>query len=241
MMTIVRQCIAKIERVHATSFSGESIPNKASMVSEGFGTCTVFDFYRSQAREGRDNPGGTTDICPHPENERVFLTITQFLPAFKSREARLAFAKEEADGEWRMHAIKTIPCLHRIDLIAREGKILFVGSILCRSKKDTDDWSDPDWMLVGEFDKKSFELTNLSVVLDGPRRNHGFRNTGFTREESYLISGYTGARVFPFPKCLPTAGIRGNFSISLSAKPENRQWCRRSSSVYLVRRRLSFT
>lgn len=201
-MTVVRQCIDKTERVYAVSFSGEPIPKKAFMASEGFGTCTVFDFAASRGREVLDNPGGTTDICPHPEDDRVFFAITNFLPVFKSQEAQLAFAKEEADGEWRMHAIKTLPFLHRIDIIAREGKLLFIGAILCGSKKDTDDWSDPGRILVGEIDQDSFELTRLSVVLDGLTRNHGFGKTGFNGEESYLITGDTGVWVMPIPKVL---------------------------------------
>jgi hypothetical protein len=199
-MTIIKESIDRIERVYSAAFMGPPASKKLLIASEGYGECKVYTLpdYRRQTVLG--NPGGTTDLCPHPFDDSIFFAIGNFVPVFQAEEAKLVYVKNGKDGLWRMEPIRTIPFLHRIDVFAKNGKLYFVGATLCGAKKDKDDWSEPGKILVGEIDETTFELKNVRTVLDGLYRNHGFLRTEFNGRESYLVSGDKGAWVIPVPE-----------------------------------------
>jgi hypothetical protein len=198
-MKVVKKKIDMIERVYAASFMGDTIPSEMLIASEGYGECKVYDLPDMQAHTVQGNPGGTTDLCPHPFKENVFFAISNFVPVFQAQEAKLVRVERDHSGEWTMHPIMDIPFLHRIDVFGKDGRIYFVGATLCGSKQDKDDWSDPGKVLVGEIDASSYELINLRPVLEGLLRNHGFIRTSFKGQDAYLISGDTGVKVLPVP------------------------------------------
>ena len=196
-MKVIKQKINEIERVYATSWLGGPQPRKLLVASEGFGECKVINLPDFSEKTVHGNPGGTTDLCPHPGDDSVFFAICEFLPVFKSENAKLVYVKMNSAGEWEMKTIKQIPFLHRIDVFKWEDKIIFIGGILCGSKKDADDWSDPGNVIMGEIDPVTFELKNETIILNGLTRNHGFIRTSFKGVDSYLISGDTGVWVIP--------------------------------------------
>lgn len=202
-MRVIKQKIDTIERVYATSFWGEPQPRKMLVASEGFGECKVISLPGFEKETVLNNPGGTTDLCPHPNDDSVFFAICGFIPVFKSEEAHFAYVKKNDGGEWEMKPIKKIPFLHRFDLVQRNQKLFFIGGILCGSKKNMDDWSDPGRVIVAEIDPATYELKNETVILEGLPRNHGFIRTSFKGVESCLISCDNGVWVIPFEESFP--------------------------------------
>lgn len=79
-----------------------------------------------------------------------FLATQRFYPGFNS--ARCRIVKETFNGNgWDQSIVGDFPYVHRFDIIPHENGLWFVGCSIANSKKNTDDWTDPGKVLVGNY------------------------------------------------------------------------------------------
>ena len=198
-MRIVKQRIDQIKQIYAVAVTGTEEGLRLLAASEGLAECKVYAYPDFEARVVSGNPGGTTDLCPHPDTDSQFFAVTNFVPIFQAEKAKLVYVWKDTDDLWQMQDIAIIPFLHRFDVIRLDGKLVLVGATLCSSKQSQDDWSDPGEVFAAEIDESSFTLKNRRNILKDLVRNHGFTKTSFQGTDSYLISGDFGTYVLPIP------------------------------------------
>ncbi|NQT58039.1 MAG: hypothetical protein HQ557_03550 [Bacteroidetes bacterium] len=198
-MLVNKKILDSIERVYATAVHGLQKPEGLIVASEGFGECKYYKLSDHSQKVIHNNPGGTTDLCPHPTDENVFFAISNFIPVFAAEKAELVYVKRDVEGEWWMHSIETIPFLHRMDIFSVGSNLYFIGATLCGSKERIDDWSQPGKIIMGNLDPETFELTGVRTIMDGLYRNHGFSKIINQGKDSYLISSDSGCWIIPLP------------------------------------------
>lgn len=81
-------------------------------------------------------------IIPIPEKNGDFLAVQRFFPTFQSEDAEIVWGRYE-NGKWEIKTLFKLPYLHRFDILEANGKLYFLGAVLCNSKQFKDDWSDP--------------------------------------------------------------------------------------------------
>ncbi|MBA1392907.1 hypothetical protein EQ500_03330 [Lactobacillus sp. XV13L] len=118
-----------------------------------------------------------------------FLATQRFYPGFNS--ARCRIVKETFNGHgWDQTIIGDFPYIHRFDIIPQvdNQNFWYIGCSIANSKKNTDDWSDPGKIWVGEYDDKQEKIINLHSLNTRITKNHGYR-----RMKGYsLITGAEG-------------------------------------------------
>ncbi len=190
-MTVVKASLGFIERVYSTAVVG-SPPRGFIVGSEGDGDCTYYTVPGFDAVTVAGNPGGTTDICPHPTNGDVFFAVTGFKPVFQAPESHFNVVRRESDGTWRMHPVEKIPYLHRFDIIVRGGVLYLLAATLCSAKREIEDWSSPGEVFVAPLDSKTLRPGKRKTVLGDVTKNHGLTRTVVDGRDCFLISAETG-------------------------------------------------
>lgn len=132
--------------------------------------------------------GGTMTMVAIPDTLN-FLATQRFYPGFNSAHCRIV--KETFNGKgWDQTIIGEYPYIHRFDLIPQKekGKFWYIGCSIANSKKDTDDWSDPGKIWVGEYIDDREQIINLHALDTRITKNHGYhRFSGYS-----LITGSQG-------------------------------------------------
>lgn len=121
--------------------------------------------------------GGTMTLVRIPGTMN-FLATQRFYPGFNS--ARCRIVKETFNGNgWDQSIVGDFPYVHRFDIIPHENGLWFVGCSIANSKKNTDDWTDPGKVLVGNYNDNKERVEGLHA-LDDTRltKNHGYKNMG---------------------------------------------------------------
>ncbi|MEG2088349.1 MAG: hypothetical protein RR022_09115, partial [Angelakisella sp.] len=118
--------------------------------------------------------GGTMSIVEIPETNGQILAVQNFFPGFKSQRAKLVWGRRDPDKGWIMRDFLFLPFLHRFDILEVGGINYFVGSVLCGSKKDREDWSDPGKVYVGVLPDDLTQQIELTPLLTGLVKNHGY-------------------------------------------------------------------
>lgn len=133
--------------------------------------------------------GGTMTMVQIPGTLN-FLATQRFYPGFNSAACRIV--KETFNGsEWDQTIIGDFPYIHRFDILPKsDGKgYWFVGCSIANSKKDTDDWTDPGKVWVGEYKDSESRVDKLRALPNFRlTKNHGYkRMSGYS-----LITGVQG-------------------------------------------------
>lgn len=118
--------------------------------------------------------GGTMSIVEIPETNGQILAVQNFFPGFKSERAKLVWGRRDPQKGWIMRDFLFLPFLHRFDIIRQDGANYFLASVLCGSKKDREDWSDPGRVLVGILPDDLTKPMELTPILTGLTKNHGY-------------------------------------------------------------------
>lgn len=118
--------------------------------------------------------GGTMSIIPIPETNGQILAVQNFFPGFQSQRAKLVWGRRDPEKGWIMRDFLFQPFLHRFDILRQNGVNYFLGCVLCGSKKDREDWSDPGQVLVGILPDDMTKEMTLTPLLTGLTKNHGY-------------------------------------------------------------------
>jgi hypothetical protein len=198
-MRVDKRILGQLDRVYATAVMEINGELNYLTASEGLGPCWAYsakDWARSTVWEG---PGGTQNIVPIPGRRNEFIASQGFLPNFQAQEARLVYARLDAGTGWSVRPIMTIPYVHRFDVFILHGKLHFIGATVSAGKKDREDWSQPGAVYTGEISDAIGEPFELSEVLTGITKNHGFCRGKWQGREAYFISGSEGVFVLYLP------------------------------------------
>jgi len=139
-----------------------------------------------------DGPGGTMSIVSIPGGNGDFLAVQNFFPGFHSEKAKIIWAQPQTDGNWKIKTILQLPYVHRFDILTANGVNYFIGCTLCTSKTDTDDWSDPGKIYVGELPKDLMKPIKLSVIKEGLLKNHGYSRTVWKGKMTGMVTCESG-------------------------------------------------
>ena len=135
-----------------------------------------------------EKAGGTMSFVQIPGRDGEFLAVQCFFPGFKSEGAKLVWGKRDSSG-WEIKDLANIPFLHRFDLFRVEDEIHLFAAILCGSKKDREDWSDPGKILTGKLPAKPEDGIALKEIYGGQTKNHGYcRGRWQDREAAFWTS-----------------------------------------------------
>lgn len=198
-MIVVKSKIDTIERVYSTGILGDP-PGALLAGSEGYGECKVYTSPDFKASTVAGNPGGTTDLCPHPMNPDLFFAVSRFVPVFDAGEAEFNIVRRDPDGDWSMSPVASIPFLHRFDILEKGGRLFLVGSTLCEQKTSKEDWSSPGEVFVSELDPATLEPGARRTIHGGLFVNHGLVRTVLQGREIYLISSRNGLTELRIPE-----------------------------------------
>lgn len=139
--------------------------------------------------------GGTMTLVQIP-NTLNFLATQKFYPGFNSSACRIV--KETFNGiGWDQTIVGDFPYIHRFDIVPKyDGSgYWYIGCSIANSKKDTDDWSDPGKIWVGEYDDNKAKISKLKALDISITKNHGYK-----RMHGYsLITGVQGIYKLHFP------------------------------------------
>lgn len=137
--------------------------------------------------------GGTMSLIQIPGTLN-FLASQRFYPGFNSKACRIV--KETFNGtNWDQTVIGDFPYVHRFDIIQHGDKYWFVGCSIANSKANTDDWSDPGKVWVGDYNDEIEAVENLHALDFTLTKNHGYKNMGTYS----LITGVQGVYRLDYP------------------------------------------
>ncbi|MEG0238326.1 MAG: hypothetical protein RR628_01800 [Clostridium sp.] len=196
-MKIEKKFLTDLHRCYATSSTVIDGDRKILIATEGEGKCFMYegeDFKQSTVWDG---PGGTMSIIAVPGKNGDFLAVQRFFPTFQSEDAEIVWGKF-VDGKWEIKTLFKLPYLHRFDILEANGKLYFLGAVLCNSKKCKEDWSDPGKIYVGEIPEDLNEKIELKVIKEGLTKNHGYCRSEFEGKMVGLVTSEEGIfRVTP--------------------------------------------
>lgn len=196
-MKIEKKKLLELYRCYATSTMFVEGKRKLLLATEGEGPCFMYDAKTFEETKVWDGPGGTMSIIPIPKKDGEFLAVQNFFPTFQSENAIIVWGKFK-EGKWVIKELFKLPYLHRFDILEVDGDNYFIGAVLCNSKKDKDDWSDPGKIYVGKLPKDLNEEIKLSVIKEGLTKNHGYCRAKYKGINVGLVTAEEGVfRVTP--------------------------------------------
>lgn len=139
--------------------------------------------------------GGTMTMVQVPGTLN-FLATQQFYPGFNSAACRIV--KEVWNGNsWDQQIVGDFPYIHRFDIVPKaDGNgYWYIGCSIANSKKNTNDWSDPGKIWIGEYNDQEVTITNQHALDIRIVKNHGYK-----RMDGYsLITGVEGIFKLTWP------------------------------------------
>jgi len=164
-----------MERCYAASTISANGTDYAVFASESIGgACYAYggkDFGTKEVIW--ESSGGTMSFIQIPDRDGEFIAVQHFFPGFQSANAKLVWGKRTSSG-WDVKDFASLPYVHRFDLFQIEDEVYLFACILCGSKKDRDDWSDPGRILVGKLPRKPEDGITFEELYRGQTKNHGY-------------------------------------------------------------------
>ena len=212
-MICKKEVLATLDHCYAVSVIGPE--KRAYFASEECAPCLSFDSRGQDCRTVWETPGGTMSMVEIPGSGGDFLAIQNFLPVFRSENAKLVWVHPQPDGSYQIRDFVSIPFVHRFDLMESGGVVYFVACTLCGGKAFTEDWSQPGKVYVGVMPARPEDGISLSVLLEGITRNHGYCGGMLNGRRTGLVTGDEGI----FAIC-PPAAAGGEWSVrKISDRP----------------------
>lgn len=175
-MNIRKQVLDTMERCYAASTLTIDGELHIVLASEAIGgPCYAYsgkDFSKKEVIW--ENAGGTMSLIQIPGTNGEFLAVQKFFPGFQSAEAKIVWGKRDAQNNWVVKDLIALPFVHRFDIFAVEDELYFLGAVLCGSKKDREDWSDPGKVYIGKLPQKPEDGMQLTPILENLTKNHGY-------------------------------------------------------------------
>ena len=212
-MICKKEVLADLEHCYAVSVMGPD--RRVYFASEECAPCLSFDSRGQDCRTVWEAPGGTMSMVEIPGSGGDFLAIQNFLPVFRSEEAKLVWVHPLPDGSYQVRDFVSLPFIHRFDLMESGGAVYLVACTLCGGKAFTDDWSQPGRVYVGTMPRRPEDGIALSVLLENITRNHGYCSGVLNGRLTGLVTGDEGI----FAIC-PPAAPGGEWSVQkISDRP----------------------
>ncbi len=164
---------------------------------EGPGVLNVYsgdDFTEKKTLWDADNKcGGTMSIVTVPGHEDYFFVSKGFFSMVDGHTSAIYLVRYQ-DGEFVEEKVTEIPFLHRFDVITVEEKYFLVAASLHSGKVDKPDWSKPGKVYVTElpYDLSQPLNVELTVLVEGLTKNHGFNKGQWNGEEVAFIASESG-------------------------------------------------
>ena len=164
-----------MERCYAASTLSANGKIYAVFASESIdGPCYAYTGKNfSQKEVIWEKAGGTMSIIQIPGRDGEFIAVQRFFPGFESAGAKLVWGKRGV-SLWEVKDLVNLPYVHRFDLFRVEDEIHLFAAILCGSKKDREDWSDPGMILAGKLPAKPEDGVTFKEIFAGQTKNHGY-------------------------------------------------------------------
>lgn len=199
-MVITKRVLRQLDKAYATAIMEVNGETNYLVATEGHGPCVAFNENTWEEKKIWDEPGGTMNIVPIPGRNNEFIATQDFTPTFQAKESKIIHAKWDSEAKWTINPIMTIPYLHRFDVFMLHNKLFFIGATLCEDKEYKEDWSKPGKVYVGEIPEELCKPFELTPILEGITKNHGFCKGKWRHKDAYLISGSEGVFVLYLPK-----------------------------------------
>ena len=191
-----RRVIDRMERcycVGSASICGQDVIYAASEEKGGaFYTYSVTECGREVIWE---HGGGTMAVVPVPGEADTLYAIRNFFPGFNAADAQVVCCRKKED-KWELIPVLDLPYLHRFDIFQVEDKRVFLGSTLCTSKKEKEDWSDPGKVYVGYLEEDVTSGFKVEVLAEGLVKNHGYWRGEYQGQQAGYIASQNGVFAF---------------------------------------------
>jgi hypothetical protein len=138
-----------------------------------------------------EKAGGTMSFVPIPGRDGEFIAVQRFFPGFQSAGAKLVWGRRGSSG-WEVRDLAGLPYVHRFDLFVIEDEIHLFAAILCGSKKDREDWSDPGKILAGKLPAAPEGGVSWREISGGHVKNHGYGRGRFQGAEAAFFTSQAG-------------------------------------------------
>lgn len=138
-----------------------------------------------------EKAGGTMSFIQIPGRDGEFIAVQHFFPGFQSAGAKLVWGKRGPLG-WEVKDLVSLPYVHRFDLFVIEDEIYIFAAILCGSKKDREDWSDPGKILAGKLPAAPEAGVSFREISGGHVKNHGYCRGRFQGEDAAFFTSDSG-------------------------------------------------
>jgi len=182
-----------MERCYAASVIHRQGKPYAVFASESIdGPCYAYTGENFREKEVIwEKAGGTMSIVQIPGRDGEFIAVQRFFPGFQSAAAKLVWGKRNSSG-WDVKDLVNLPYVHRFDLFTVEDEIYLFAAILCGSKKDREDWSDPGRIIVGKLPAAVDGGIEFREISGGQTKNHGYCRSRWQGGEAAFWSSDSG-------------------------------------------------
>ena len=196
-MILQQHIIDRMERCY--SVGSAEIDGKdmifAASEAKGGGFClySAKDFRRRETVWGHG--GGTMAVVPVPGEKDTLYAVRNFFPGFDAAGAEIVCCRK-VNGEWKNTPVLQLPYLHRFDLFQIGEKRIFLGSTLCTSKNEREDWSDPGKVYTGFLGEDVSSRLEVAVLAEGLVKNHGYWRGLYQGKQAGYVASENGVFVF---------------------------------------------
>lgn len=165
------------------------------VASEEDDACYAYDLNNNFERTTVWNSiGGTMTMVQIP-GTIDFLATQKFYPGFNSADCQIVKATFNGSG-WTQTKLGDFPYIHRFDIVKVDSGFMYIGCSIANSKKDSEDWTDPGQVWVGEYNDDFTKINNLRKLDINITKNHGYkRMNGYS-----LVTGVQGIYKIIYPK-----------------------------------------
>jgi hypothetical protein len=199
-MVINKRVLSQLDKAYATAIMKLNEKMHYLVATEGHGPCIAFAEDTWEESNVWDGPGGTMNIVPIPGRKNEFIATQDFTPTFQAKESKIVHAICDTNLEWTIIPIMIVPYLHRFDVFVLNNRLLFIGATLCEDKESKEDWSKPGSVYIGELPHEIHKPFELTPILKGITKNHGFCKGKWKNRDAYIVSGSEGVFVLYLPK-----------------------------------------
>jgi len=173
------------------------------VASEQDHPCLLFDRDGDQVAQIWEKPGGTMSMVQIPGSDGAFLAIRGFYSPDRGKEAAIYLVWEE-DGIWKNKVVAELPCLHRIDILTRDGTSWVIACCLKSGYEYDGDWRFPGktWVcrLPDHLSDEGAKLPPFIPLLDDMLENHGYSRDMQDGVMSGIVSCQSGTYRFTPPQ-----------------------------------------
>ena len=187
----------ELEKCYSASSLSIKGKQKFLFASEIQADGIILDVESGGRQEGFPTSGGVMAMVEWPGPEGGFASVYGFYPPFQAEGSGLQLTVLQESGKYTSKRIWKLPYLHRFEVICSENRSWLVLSVLCREKKDKDDWSSPGYVAVLPMeDGKGLEAVCPFILLDGQFHNHGMWKGAVHGKQSVVTASDQGVFAF---------------------------------------------